>query len=268
MVVGWIAFVTWTGWRADLAESNLQANLIRITRYLREPAPDTVLVGSSVGGRLLQDDFAKAGAIVLNLGLDGSRPLFGFDVLNEHSKLPKRVLLDTSTLFQSLQPNDDTLREAMKSPTAKMSGSLPFFRPELRPASVVYEKIKGLRDQASKGRSASPLLEGPVSIPSAELPETYDVVRDGVKALLDAGTEVLIVEIPRGPGWAEPNSGAAVTQLATELNIPILRPGPAIYAEDGDILRYTDGLHLDAPSAARVTQWIATALGSARPDGE
>lgn len=260
LIIVWIPFVTWTGWRADLAESNLQANLIRITRYLRTSAPDTVLVGSSVGGRLLPDDFQAAGLNVLNLGLDGSRPLFGFEVLHEHSTLPKRVLLDTSTLFQSLQPNDVTLREAMQSPTAQLSKPIPFFRPELRPASVLYEKIKGFRDRTSTGRKAIPLREKSDSSPASELPETYGAVREQIQSLLAAGVEVILLDIPRGPGWAEPLSGGPSAHLASELHLPVLQPGPAIHARDGDVLRYSDGLHLDAPSATRVTQWIATEL--------
>jgi len=257
IVAGWLGFVFWTDSRADLAESNVQANLIRITRYLREPAPDVVLVGSSVGGRLLPGYFESHGVKLLNLGLDGSRPLFGFEVLKASNSRPRVILLETSALFQPLTPNDATLREAMNSPTATMGRVLPFFRAEVRPLSVLYNNVKSLRDSASGGRAANPNAanSGDVLLAADELPETYSDIVSVIKTFKEQGTEVLILDIPRGEGWAEPSRGA-VRALALELNLPILEPGPAIFAEQGDVLRFSDGLHLNAPSAKIVSEWI------------
>lgn len=256
LVAGWMAFLGITGTRADLAESNLQANLIRITRYLRTPSPDTVLVGSSIAGRLLPEYFPTDGPEVLNLGLDGSRPLFGFEVLANHEQAPRLVLLETATLFQPLMVNDETLREAMASTTAQLSAKVPFFRPEVRPVTVAYEKLKAWREGLGAGRAQPPISVGDRGV-THERPTTYESVKNAILDLRAKGSEVILIKIPAGEGWAMPEGGAE-RQLADELGLKIVQPGTEIYAREGDVLRFSDGLHLDKPSAEKVSTSIST----------
>ncbi|MCX7869745.1 MAG: hypothetical protein N2322_07310 [Terrimicrobiaceae bacterium] len=255
----WAGFLAVTGWRADLAESNLQANLSRISRYLSTPEPENVLVGSSVAGRLLPEYFREHGVEVLNLGLDGSRPLFVFEILEKHERLPRRVLLETSGLFLPLGANDEILRQAVASPTMGMSRVFFPFRPENRPVSVLYERLKSLREFLTEGRS-QPALPPPSAAVSSnpELPATYPEIRNHVRKLKEAGTEVVLVDIPRGAGWAG-GAGHAAKHLARELGLRLLEAGPAIYESSGEVLRFSDGLHLDAPSARRVASWLVEA---------
>jgi hypothetical protein len=255
LLVAWFAFVSLTGWSAGLAESNLQANLIRITRYLNGPTPDAVLVGSSIAGRLLPECFREAGVNVANLGLDGSRPLFAFEVLERRSELPRRIVVDTSTLFQPLTANDDTLRKAMNSPTVGMGAVVPILRPEMRPSSVVYEKFKSLRESAGGGVAREPQAHREPASP-APLPDTYEEVRTRLRKYQQAGVEIAFLELPSGEGWAEVADGPA-RQLAAELNAPFWQPGPEIFQNSGNVLRFSDGLHLNGPSARTVSEWIA-----------
>jgi hypothetical protein len=256
--LAWLGLLAWTGWRADLAESNLQANLIRITRYLNSEGGGTVLVGSSVAGRLLPEYFQGSGLEVANLGLDGSRPLFVFEVLGQREQPPDCILVDTSTLFQPLEANDALLRESMASPTIAMSKWNPLFRPENRPVSTVYEKLKAFRERLTEGRAQEPCRAGGLT---QDLPPTYNDVRTAIASLKDGGTRVILLDIPRGEGWAMPLSGPART-LADELRLPVLQPGPAIHASEGNVLRFSDGLHLDGPSARKVAGWVGRAMAS------
>jgi hypothetical protein len=257
-----MAFLSLTDTRADLAESNLQANLIRITRYLRAPAPDTVLVGSSIAGRLLPDYFPSDMPEVLNLGLDGSRPLFAFEVLQAGPEAPRRVLLETATLFQPLDVNDATLREAMHATTAKLGAKVPFLRPEVRPVTVVYEKLKAWREGLGAGRAQAP-ISSETNVAAGDFPVTYEDVKKAIVDLQSQGTEVVLIKIPAGEGWAMPQDGAG-RRLADELGLSLLQPGAEIYAQEGDVLRYSDGLHLDAASAKKVIAWIAARLAPSR----
>jgi hypothetical protein len=262
LVAVWMAYLAFTGTRADLAESNLQANLIRITRYLRAPAPDTVMVGSSIAGRLLPDYFPSDMPEVLNLGLDGSRPLFAFEVLQAGPRAPSRVVLETATLFQPLDVNDATLREAMHATTAKLGAKVPFLRPEVRPVTVVYENLKAWREGFGGGRAQAP-ISGKSNVATGDLPVTYEDVRKAIVGLQSRGTEVILIKIPAGEGWAMPQGGAG-RRLADELSLTLLQPGAEIYAQEGDVLRYSDGLHLDSPSAKKVSAWIAARLAKGR----
>src|SRR6266496_1401013 len=75
-----VIFGSVTPWRAELAETNFQANLIRVQAFLFDPLPRAVLVGSSISGRLLPSYFAQTSlAPFANLGLDGSGPSLGLD---------------------------------------------------------------------------------------------------------------------------------------------------------------------------------------------
>lgn len=253
----WLAMTFWAGWRADLAESNLQANLIRITRYLNAESPDIVLVGSSISGRLLPEYFDLSGRQVLNLGLDGSGPLFAFEVLSQAPQPPGLVLLECDSLFRPLSPNDEILRESMESTTANLSEYIALFRPEVRPITVAYARLKSWRDGMAQGRRRSP--EHTAGQDGEELPHNYELIKEKVSALKARGSRIILVDVPAGEGWATPLGGAA-RRLAAEFDLEVLEPGLEIYRTEGDILRFTDGLHLDGPSAAMVSRAIAAHL--------
>jgi len=254
--LAWLALSFWGGWRADLAESNLQANLIRITRYLQADAPDLVLVGSSISGRLLPEYFNLKGRQFLNLGLDGSGPLFAFEIFSRGARPPDLILLETDSLFRPLSGNDEIMREAMTSTTAKMSKHFAFFRPEVRPFTVVYAHLKSWRDGLAQGRQRPPHR---ISRSDEGLPAHYHKVRDKVASLKGQGSRILLVNMPDGEGWAMPLAGPA-KQLAEELELVVLEPGVEIYQAEGDALRFTDGLHLDGPSAGKVSRVLASRL--------
>lgn len=253
-LLAYLGFVTMTGASADLAESNLQANLIRITRYLRQEKPADVLVGSSVAGRLLPAYFLEAGSEVSNLGLDGSRPLFVFEILEKNSVKPKRILLDTSTLFQPVSVNDATIRKAMNSPTASLAGAVQILQPAFRPSSVLYSRLKALNEEKNAG-----ILCSPEAATTRETPGdpavTSPVISQFITKFQKQGIEVVLVEIPRGTGWGLPTSGPA-RSLADQLGLTFLEPGPEIFRKEGNVLRFSDGFHLDVPSARKVTHSI------------
>jgi hypothetical protein len=258
--LAWLALSVWGGWRADLAESNLQANLIRITRYLQADSPDIVLLGSSISGRLLPEYFNFEGREVLNLGLDGSGPLFAFEILSQQARRPNLVLLEADSLFRPLSGNDSILREAMGSTTAKLSEHLALFRPEVRPFTVAYARLKSWRDGLAQGRQRPPHhAAGPVE----GLPSNYDSVKNKVAALKAQGSRIFLVNMPAGEGWAMPLAGPAKL-LAEELQLEVLEPGVEIHQMEGDVLRFTDGLHLDGPSAAKVSRILASRLDAPR----
>ncbi len=256
---GYFLLVRWTGLQANLAESNLQANLIRISRYLDGPTPGTALVGSSVAGRLLPEYF-PAGLDVRNLGLDGSGPLFGFEILHLRPALPRTMVLDTSTLFRALSSNDETLRREVQTPGFALSRHFPLLRPEYRLSSVIYSRLKGARDKGTS-RLQPPFAENtrPAPVESDE-PHTagakpedqYVTVRDAVSSFRAQGVKVIVLSIPRGAGWGSPMGGLE-RRLATELSLPVFDPE---LAADGESLRFSDGMHLAAPSARRISKWI------------
>jgi len=267
LLLAYSTFLRCTGIGATLAESNLQANLIRSSKYLHSPVAPVILVGSSVAGRLLPEYFSAAGLDIRNLGLDGSRPLFAFEVLRMKDTLPEILLVDTSTLFQPLMANDVTLREALNSPSWKIASALPFMRPESRPSSILYSWVKAKKELSVPGKPCSPSAQGMDArttdrrgggAPDWRPEDQYPLVRQTLAGFQTQGIKVILLSIPRGLGWGNPSSGLE-RRLADELGLQILEPGPAM-AERGEQLGFSDGMHLDVPSAERVAGQIASTI--------
>jgi len=262
LLAGYALFQRVTGSQAALLESNLQSNLARISRYLHAPKVDTVLVGSSVAGRLLPDYFKEQGLEITNLGLDGCRTLYGLEVVQQRKDLPRLVLVDTSALFMDPNGNEVTLREAVASPTFQLGGSFPPFRPENRPISLLYWWMKKISDRKGGARTHGAWVDGK---PNGEqlLKQGEPTVEDDndrmIKAALDGlkarGVDVRLVEIPRAEGWGHPRGGK-LRKISQETGVPLLEPGVEI-AKTTEMLHFTDGLHLDVPSAKLVTRKIS-----------
>ncbi|MGY0569779.1 MBOAT family O-acyltransferase [Bradyrhizobium sp. RDM12] len=69
---------------------------ITLNRYIGEPVPDLVLVGSSVAWRLKEEYFSRPRA--RNLALAGGSPVTSLDIVARQKSLPKIVLIETNVL--------------------------------------------------------------------------------------------------------------------------------------------------------------------------
>jgi hypothetical protein len=73
--------------------------LITLNRYVREPIPDVVLVGSSLTFRLKEEYFTTPR--LRNLGLAGGSPVSGLEIVANQPRLPKVILVETNVLSRS-----------------------------------------------------------------------------------------------------------------------------------------------------------------------
>jgi len=258
----------WTGLRAELAESNLQANLIRVSNYLYEKPTSIALVGSSVAGRLLPKYFQESELEVQNLGLDGSCPLFAFEIIRQRSALPRYILVDTYSLFQPLSTNDETLREAVDSPSFFASKRLVAMRSSSRPSSILYSRLKQLKDNAGRGTIKSPESTLHQSTTQRTVfwnpRDQYPYVRSAIQDLQRNGVHVSLLVIPSGEGWGIPARGPE-RALADELKVLLIQPGPVL-ATANKTMSFSDAIHLDSPSAKRVAEKICEIMQDSRSD--
>jgi len=88
------------------ATTTRDSALLALNRYLREPIPDVVLVGSSLTFRLSEEYFETPR--LRNLALAGGSPLTGLEIVAHQSQLPKIILVETNVLSR---PADDVLVE-------------------------------------------------------------------------------------------------------------------------------------------------------------
>jgi len=266
LLAGYAIFQRLTGTSAVLLESNLQTNLARVSRYLNASKVDTVLVGSSMMGRLLPSYFKDEGIDISNLGLDGCHAPFGLEIIMMRKDLPKRVLVETASLNHDPNANEKTVREAIQTPTFKIGGAVEAFRPENRPLSLLYWWCKKLSDRKPGGSSHSAFINDRTTTDptpknaKSELEENDLAIEEILITLKQKGVDVRLLSIPHADGWGMPQSGR-IAKISTDVGIPILEPGVEI-AKITDTLRFTDGAHLDVASATLISQEIARMLRS------
>jgi hypothetical protein len=88
------------------ATTTRDGTLIILSRYLRGPVPDIVLVGSSITFRLKEEYFATRG--LRNLALAGGSPVTGLEIVANQPRLPGVILVEANVLAR---PTDATLVE-------------------------------------------------------------------------------------------------------------------------------------------------------------
>lgn len=264
LLCGYALFQKLTGISAVLLESNLQTNLARISRYLHAPKVETVLVGSSMTGRLLPSYFKEQGMEVANLGLDGCHAPFGLEIILMRRDLPKRVLIETASLDYDPNANEKTVREAIRTPTFKIGQAVEAFRPENRPLSLLYWWCKQLSDRKPGGSSHPAFIieeqkDDPTSKSSkSELVENDLAIEEILITLKKRGVDVRLFSIPHADGWGMPQAGR-MAKISKDVGIPIMEPGVEI-AKRTDTLRFTDGAHLDVQSAKMISRQICEEL--------
>src|ERR1700722_18421010 len=78
--------------------------LITLNRYVREPTPDVVLVGSSLTVRLKEEYFTTPR--LRNLALAGGSPVTGLEIVANQPRLPRVILAEANVLSR---PTDTAL---------------------------------------------------------------------------------------------------------------------------------------------------------------
>ena len=74
--------------------------LITMNRYVTEPVPDVVLVGSSLTFRLKEEYFATPA--LRNLALAGGSPVTGLEIVADQAQLPKIIIVETNILSRAV----------------------------------------------------------------------------------------------------------------------------------------------------------------------
>ncbi|CAK0775135.1 conserved hypothetical protein [Gammaproteobacteria bacterium] len=269
------AYTFWVAGTAapELAETNYEANLIRLEQYFYGPPARVVLAGSSLTGRLLASYFTANGVgPVMNLGLDGSSPQVGLEMIRRRDLFPKLVLVEANLLGKPVTTNDHLLEEVIDSWTFRLADQFSIFRASSRPSTHLYAAFKMRRDETADVPPESTISPSPSRSVGA-MPEINAIeiaAKAGIKARLlelrQRGAQVMFFRIPAGKPWNTTPTADLAADLATELQAPMLDLQGALLAR-GAMLNYTDGRHLAAPSArlaASVLVELWTKVGKER----
>lgn len=251
------------------AATTRDGSLITMNRYVQEPAPDVVLVGSSVTWRLKEEYFSPAR--VRNLALAGGSPVTGLEIIARQKWLPKAVLIETNTLSR---PVDQAMVERF---TGNEHSDL-FLRP-VRTAIAAYETwnhappdparmraaLQGLLNQPPSKFDNRVYVERAVTEMNAEDPAVaaranVALIKQLVAEIERRGARALLITIPLSPE-IEQTRAVKSTRAIVQDAFPDRNAWLAIDAPPGE-LRWADGVHLDDRSALLVSHAIEQALAA------
>lgn len=253
------------------ATTTRDGTLITLSRYLREPVPDIVLVGSSITFRLKEEYFATAG--LRNLALAGGSPVTGLEIVANQPRLPGIILVEANVLSR---PTDTALVERYSRGDAE-----PFFFRPVRAAVAAYEQQ---RHAPLTYERVAPELRRLVGQPPSDFDnriyadralqqfnaeDPTDVaqfnakrIEELVRVVEQRGARVFLFELP----YAEPIERSRYAATSREI-IHAAFPGSNRWLPievNRTELRWADGVHLDERSAVIVTQAVERALALAR----
>jgi hypothetical protein len=231
--------------------------LLALNRYVREPIPDVVLVGSSLTFRLSEEYFETPR--LRNLALAGGSPLTGLEIIAHQSQLPKIILVETNILSR---PADDVLVEKY----ADKQRVEPLFLRPLRSGVASYEnwmhkpsshsqmagELDRLIMQAPSDFDNRIYVERAVSQldaldPSAVVRMSVEIMRGLIPELERRGAKVFLFELPY-IDQVEKTRAAMVTREIVHAAFPDPSRWLPIDVTRSD-LRWADGVHLDERSA-------------------
>jgi hypothetical protein len=259
----------WFGNGLELpATTTSDGTLTTLNRYVREPTPDVVLVGSSLTFRLKEEYFSTPG--VRNMALAGGSPVTGFEIVANQAHLPKIILVEMNILSRA---TDKALVE--KYSNGGKADPL-FFRP-VRTAVAAYENWNHKPPNHAQVASAlDRLLKQPPSdfdnhvyvdrafdemnTEDPTIVAGMNVIR--IQRLLSAverrGTRVQFFELPYSDRLEQSRSVRITHEIVHNAF-----PDPDRWLKINYLrseLRWSDGVHLDERSALIVSQSIDRAL--------
>jgi hypothetical protein len=241
-----------------------------LRRFLQEPIPDTVLIGSSLTYHLKENYFAPG--TVRNIGLAGHSPLTGLAILEaETARKLHVVAIESNILFPAIDHRLIELAARLRQEQRWL--------PPIRTLAAYYQDLSETRkENLSSDRARSALADpgsftdGPQRI--AEVLMKWDTpvfdqavltnlpaIKKLVEQLEARGVIVLFYELPIAPTVAryhypEIARGAFYRSFSQDDTRWLDLDYPA------DQIRWTDGIHLDQRSALLVSMSMEKAIAS------
>jgi hypothetical protein len=259
----------WFGNGLQLSSTTTRdGTLITFNRYIQEPVPDVVIVGSSVSFRLKEEYFATPK--LRNLAIAGGSPVTGLEIVANQRRLPRIVLVEANILSRS---TDAALVE--KYSRSEHAEPL-FFRP-VRTVVLAYENwLHAPLNHAQVSLALSQLLKQPPSDfdnriyadrarqqfdaedPTGATQTSIKRIKELILSLEQRGARILLFELP----YFAPIEDARSVRITREI-VHSEFSGPdrwlrMDYARNE--LRWADSVHLDERSALITSQSIDRAL--------
>ncbi len=244
------------------SESNYFSSIARIQTET-QGNPKVMLLGSSITGRL--GDRAEKIEGVANLGCDGGSAMVTLRAMDE-GLLPTAplMIIEANTLAYELEHRGKEIGKAIHSDWFKVGIKAPNLGATARPTAFAYSWLMARKADGgvASGNAVLPVTSKPRVLDPATSPaldEKSTALVEEMAGILgrlkSRGSEISIIMLPGVPKDF-PRKEIAVA-LACKSGVPWwdLTEGLAEGA-----VGFTDGLHLDAPSAQKVMNTLHAQL--------
>src|SRR5215475_200169 len=242
--------------------------MITFDRYIHQPVPDVVLVGSSMAFRLKDEYFATPR--VRNLAIAGGSPATGLAILANQFALPKLVLVETNVMSRAI---DEAL---VTTYSAGSKGHSIFLRP-VKTLIAAYENwLHAQPSRAQLSQTFSDLLRQPPSNfdnrvyvdralqqmnsenPAAVSAPNIKALEKLVDVLEQRGAHVLLFEMPYSEELESTRYATVTRKLVHDAFPDATRWLYPDYARE--TLRWADGVHVDERSGLILARAIDSAI--------
>jgi hypothetical protein len=244
--------------------------LITMNRYVTEPIPDVVLLGSSLTFRLKEEYFATPA--LRNLALAGGSPVTGMEIVASQQRIPKIILVETNILSRATDP-------AVLARYSGIGSSQPMFLRPIRTAIAAYENwnhapLTHAQAAVALGRLLAlpprefdnriyverALQQENAEDPTAAVQSNAKRIEELIATLEQRGAQVLLFEAPVS-AQLEQSRSARITREIVHARFPDSERWLRVVFTKNE-LRWADGVHLDERSAVIVAHSIDRALAS------
>lgn len=237
------------------SESNYFSSIARIQTESRG-SPRVMLLGSSMTGRLA--DRARRIPGVANLGCDGGSAVVTLRAM-DRGLLPAApvLIVEANSLTYELEGRGKEISQAIDSAWFQLGTRFPNVGATARPTAFAYSRLMAWKEGAAAVSSDGlPISTQPTVLDPSQAP-----VLDGVAAVLvdelagiihrleTKGSRVFLIMIPPGPESATDLQATLPRALACKSGVSWWDLNEGM---PPDAVGFTDGVHLDAPGAAKV----------------
>jgi hypothetical protein len=246
-----------------LATNNNDIAAIAAERYLYdEKCVPKVLVGSSLVQLLPAQELRD----VYNLGLPGQSSITGLEIVEQHSTIPKLVIIETTTLWAT-SVSRGLLDNLFSQPLNWLRGHIAAFRTEYKPTLLLHRILDDWTKSIPMARGFAPrtpesaadfMVNVSIEIAESVKPEKIESdisqLRGHTDRLLSLGASIMLLEMPVDKRFGE-------LQLTRAYHDRLSKVFPADrfhWIDFGDSSQYEtfDGFHLQPKSGVVAAERI------------
>lgn len=251
-------FVYGLDWKTGKGESNYFSTLSRFQAAAEGPAK-IAFAGSSITGRLPGREIGNVD--IANLGSDGGPALDGLKLLSTgRVALPQWVVIETNTLYGGIGFQESLVLRNTQGQWFMVGSRITLLSASARPSAMLYQKLlrrpKVLTSDSFSIRATKLSLNDKIVFTKAEQ-ERYEEYEKSVNMLLEKGVKVILMQFPAGRMRDKEKklvdytvSKLTETGKASYVNMEVQIPR--------EKLAFTDGVHLNPESAAKVLSSVAS----------